>query len=377
MKVLVAGDYSPKERVRQLIVDGHYNDVLSSVKPLLAGADYSLVNFESAVTTGTERAIKKAGPALSCPGASVNLLKDAGFDSVTLANNHIRDFGDAGVINTISALREAGMEYVGGGATIDEAERTLFKTIGGKTIAIINVCEHEFSLASENRCGAAPLDAVKESRKIISSKSAADFVIVIIHGGNEYYQLPSPRMKSLYRFFVEMGADAVINHHQHCISGYEVYNGRPIFYGLGNFCFDWKAKRDSTWNVGYMVSLTLDTQIGFELIPYIQCKEEPAVVLMDGDRKARFFEEIGNLNAIIADDALLREHYDAFCKRRKPAIISPFTPYLTSYVRIAAGRHYIPYLIPDNKICAQINFIECESHRDVLLDVLHKQLENL
>ena len=375
MKVLIAGDYSPKDRVRQLIVDGKAEGVLSSVKDVINGVDYAIVNFESVVTTGKEKLIKKAGPGMYCPSESVGLLKEAGFSAVTLANNHIRDYGDDGVRNTIAALKNAALDYVGGGLDINEADAVLYKQVKGKTLAVINVCEHEFSIATEKQCGAAALDVVKESRKIRIAHSMAEYVIVIIHGGNEHYQLPSPRMKSLYRFFIEMGADAVVNHHQHCYSGYEVYQGKPIFYGLGNFCFDWNGRRGSIWNEGYMVSLTLDSTIGFELIPYIQCDEEPRVVLLNEAQSTNFFDNIGKLNNIISNDKILEEEYEAFCRKRKHSIICPFTPYLNSYVRIAAGRHYLPYLIPKQKLCGQINFIECESHRDVLLKVLHEELE--
>ena len=172
-----------------------------------------------------------------------------------------------------------------------------------------------------------------------------------------------------------MGADVVINHHQHCFSGFEVFEGKPIFYGLGNFCFDWNGRRKSMWNEGYMVELFLKDEIKFELIPYIQCDEYPIVKLMNENRRLTFNKKLIELNSIIANDALLNQTYDAFCKKRKRSIITPFTAYLTPYARIAAGRHWIPYLIPRDKLLGQINFIECESHRDVLLKVLNEELE--
>lgn len=375
MKILIAGDYSPKGRIYELILEDKTEDIFSSIKNVVEESDYSIVNFESVVTDGSEKLIKKAGPGMHCPKVSVNVLKRGGFDCVTLANNHFRDYGDIGVKNTLEALSIYGIDYVGGGIDINEAESILYKQIKGKRLAIINVCEHEFSIAKSNRCGSSPLEVVKESRKIKNAKTESDFVIVIIHGGNEHYQLPSPRMKNTYRFFIEQGADAVVNHHQHCYSGYEVYQGKPIFYGLGNFCFDWNGKRNSIWNEGFLLRLELSDTIGFDLIPYIQCNEEPRVMLMNEDKKAEFFKHIDYLNSIISDDNLLNKEYDEFCQKRKRSIICPFTPYLNSYVRIAAGRHYIPYLIPEQKLCGQINFIECESHRDVLLKVLHDKLE--
>lgn len=83
----------------------------------------------------------------------------------------------------------------------------------------------------------------------------------MFHGGVEHYNLPSPEIKQLHRFFIEAGADAVVNHHQHCFSGYEVYKSRPIFYGIGNFLFDDARKIDSPWNYVYIVELRLNKVI--------------------------------------------------------------------------------------------------------------------
>ena len=129
------------------------------------------------------------------------------------------------------------------------------------------------------------------------------------------------------------------------------------------------------WNEGYMLELDLGDRIGFELIPYIQCNETPVVVLMSEMERVEFDKKIKYLNGIIADDEALNKEYDSFVLKRKRSIICPFTPYLNSYVRIAAGRHLLPYLIPKEKLAGQINFIDCESHRDVLLKVLNEELE--
>lgn len=373
--VVIAGDYSPKDRISELLSKGQTEIIFSEISGVISEADYAIVNFESAVISDNSKLIKKAGPGMHCDPKAVKLLKDAGFDAVTLANNHFRDYGDEGVNNSINEFERNKLEYFGGGRNIEEADRIYYKEVGGKNLAFINVCEHEFSIASKERSGSSPLDVIDVSHRIIEAKRNASFVIVIVHGGNEHYQLPSPRLKKNYRFFVEMGADAVVNHHQHCYSGYEVYRGKPIFYGLGNFCFDWNGRRDSIWNEGYMIKLLLEDDVHFELIPYIQCDEVPVVTLMREEKRLLFEEKIKDLNRIITDDVLLAQEYDVFCQKRKRSIIAPFTAYLTSYARIAAGRHWIPYLIPQKKLAGQINFIECESHRDVLLKVLHEELE--
>ena len=75
-------------------------------------------------------------------------------------------------------------------------------------------------------------------------------------------------MKKKYRFLADAGADLIVNHHQHCYSGYEVYNGVPIFYGIGNFYFDNARRRDSTWNYGFMLNLDIEENISFEIASF-------------------------------------------------------------------------------------------------------------
>ena len=91
--------------------------------------------------------------------------------------------------------------------------------------------------------------------QIQEAKSKADFIVVVAHGGHEHYNLPSPRMKKWYRFFVDAGASAVVTHHTHIISGYEVYKDAPIFYSLGNFLFDWEGERNKPWNKSMIIRL--------------------------------------------------------------------------------------------------------------------------
>ena len=375
MRILIAGDFCPRDRVTKAIEEGR--PIFSeSVLQQIQSADYAIVNFECAVADASMKPIPKCGPHLRCTAKAVSVLKEAGFKCVTLANNHFRDFGSEGVRRTIEVLDESQIDHVGGGNNIKEATAILYKQIDRYKIAFINVCENEFSIADESRGGSAPLDTVDVSRRIVEARKQADHVVLIIHGGHEHYQYPSPRMTKLYRFFVEMGADAVVNHHQHCFSGCEVYQGKPILYGLGNFCFDHPKKRAGIWNEGYMTVLELSEKgIGYELIPYIQCDENPDVDLMSDEQKRVFDESITSISHTICDETMLMNEYEKYINCRRKTVITPFTPYLTEYSRAAAGRRYLPYLIPQKKMADMLNYVQCEAHRDVLTKVMRERLE--
>lgn len=160
MRILIAGDYCPQFRVASLFEQSNYGAVLDSVKDIIKRVDYSIVNFECPIIMGGETPILKQGPSLCCSKRGVEALKWAGFDCVTLANNHFYDFCETGVKQTVSACNDEGIDIVGGGINIERASAVLYKNIKGKTLAIINCCEHEFSIATETKGGSNPLNPV-------------------------------------------------------------------------------------------------------------------------------------------------------------------------------------------------------------------------
>lgn len=373
-RLLIAGDYVPTARAAALIAQGQGDRLFAPVKDLIAGADYSVVNMECAVADKDCRPIHKAGAALSCTEADVRALRAAGFRMVTLANNHFADFGQRGVELSLRALRQAGLDYVGGGLNLSEASETRFVTLpDGTTVAFINCCEHEFSVATDTRGGSQPLNPLRQYYQIMAARQGgADHIIVIVHGGHEHFPLPSARMQETYRFFIDAGADAVVNHHQHCLSGYEVYHGRPIVYGLGNFCFDRGAEADKLppgWHEGYMVELQLGGDApSVVLHPYVQCRERAEIRLLQ--ERAPFDAEIQRLNAIIADSVQLRRVVEEYYDRSMGEALGIHEPWPNVvHVLRAVLRLFRPRLLSHHRYAAR-NQVCCESHLDKLRHAL-------
>jgi len=376
-KVLIAGDFCPQARVAKLFGAEKYQAVLGDVKEIVSGADYSIVNFECPVTYGGEEPIEKCGMNLQCAEEGAKAVKWVGFDCVTLANNHFYDYGEKGVDSTLKALSKYGIDSVGGGKNLREASEILYKEIAGEKLAIINCCEHEFSIATETTAGSNPLNPIQQFYKIKEARETADYVLVIVHGGNEYYQLPSPRMKETYRFFIDAGADVVVNHHQHCFSGYEVYNGKPIFYGLGNFCFDEDNNYGKIWNEGFVVELGLQTQgVTFNLIPYLQCADSPSVKLLNQHESELFKKKIRELNAIIADEAELQKCYYAFVEQSLSSVDFLFEPYTGRIAKGLYRRHLLPSITNKKKILSLLNYIRCESHLPKIMQSLSRKISS-
>lgn len=375
MRLLVAGDYCPQCRVVEKYESGDYSSVLGVVKEIIADVDYSILNFECPVTDGEGKPISKCGPNLQCSERGMEAVKWAGFHCVTLANNHFLDYGEEGVKYTLRVCEKNGIDFVGGGINIKDASRTLYINIKGKRLAIINCCEHEFSIATAITAGSNPLNPIQQYYAIKEAKSMADYVVVIVHGGNEYYQLPSPRMKETYRFFIETGADAVVNHHQHCFSGYELYNNKPIFYGLGNFCFDNPQALDSSWNNGYMVVLHLDTDISFEVVPYCQCDTKPIVRLLTTDEEMHFKVNIQDINDVISNDELLFKSYESYLTNSESLIRVLLSPYKAKWMKGLCRRHLLPSFLSNYKKKDLLGYLQCESHLPKILHFLKNSIE--
>lgn len=366
MNVLLAGDFCPQYRVAEKIDNEEYSIVLNNIIDIVKAFDYSVVNLECPVTYGGEHPIAKFGPNLQCAEKCLDALKWTGFKCLTLANNHILDYGEEGVKNTLSSCSKRGIDYVGAGNNLSEASEVLYKEINGQRLAIINCCEHEFSIATEKSAGANPINPIQQYYVIKEAKKNSDFVLVVVHGGHEHYQLPSPRMQETYRFFIDAGADAVVNHHQHCYSGYEIYKNKPIFYGLGNFCFDREIHEKSIWNEGFMVSLQFGREVNFELYPYVQCTVVPKILIMNSDEKKSFDKRLLYLNKIISSPSELAYEFEKWASESQKMMELLFEPYNNRILRGLYIRKMLPSFINKIKKLQVINYINCEAHLDKL-----------
>ena len=192
--------------------------LFKDLQPIIDSADASLVNLETAVLNVPKSAIAKAGPAIGTDERVLELIREIGFSGVTLANNHFADYGAEGVAESLELLEGYGLWHVGAGMNAEEASELKYLQVGDQKVAIINACEHEFTIAENDKPGCNALNLILQYKVIQAAKQRADYVVVIIHGGVEHYPLPTPRMRETYRFFIDVGADAVINHHQHCYS---------------------------------------------------------------------------------------------------------------------------------------------------------------
>lgn len=371
MKVVIAGDYCEHARVSPLIENRLFGALFDKIAPVVKDSDYSFVNFEFPIVNNNCSPIEKYGPHLKGSAVSVDAIKYAGFNVCTLANNHILDQGENCCLKTKKLLEEAGIKTVGVGDSISSADDILYLEKSGEKLAVINCCEHEFSVATSISAGANPVNPISQYYIIQEARKNADFVLVVVHGGHEMCQFPSPRMKELYHFYIDVGADAVVNHHQHCYSGYEKYNEKLIVYGLGNFLFDWAGRQNQRWNEGYLVSIDFSNKgIDFMLHPYVQCNETVGVLPLNEEKQQDFWNQIDKINVVIKDGLLLKQRYEEWIMKHKGPHLTIFQPYLFRITKILFNKGLLPSFITKSKRLQILNYINCESHLDKLRIIL-------
>lgn len=246
-------------------------------------------------------------------------------------------------------------------------------------VGIINFCENEWSIADDKNPGANPVNIIDNYKQISDLKEKVDHIIVIHHGGLELFRYPSPRMKKLFRFYVDIGADIVVNHHTHCISGYEEYLGKPIFYGLGNFIFTWD-NMEAPWYQGLILALTIKKEaVEYHLIPVKQNKIENTLNICYGEERDRIINEINQINEIICIDAELENKYKLYINNNHKRL-RMFSP--IHFVKPALLRRMLFKLNFDKLVSYEkfylsfLNNLRCESHYNVLIKLIEQEVKN-
>ena len=372
-----AGGFCPTGNVEKFVMDGANapGKIWSDIKDVLNSADYRVVNLECPFLQG-QSPTEKSGPLLNAAPETAQLLKEGRFDLVTLANNHIFDHGDNGISSTLRICREHNIATVGAGLTLQDAQKTYYTKIKDRNVAFINFAENEFNTASDNHGGSNPLDIIDLYNQLREAGRQADLVIVIAHGGHEYFQYPSPRTVKLYRFLADNGADAVIGHHPHCVQGCEVYHGVPIYYSLGNFIFPGKAAVKEH-HQGLMVSLSVDCEnkCRAEIIPYDQCGSSGFISLMPENEKNTFIEQFNILSNTVTEPDKLLDLWRKFALNKEKSFVYALFPWRKSFTGILMRTGLFYRLIPRLYFLRLLNLIRCESHRDILVAVLKKLLK--
>ena len=376
IRILFAGDFCPINKVEQLALKGKADAVFGNVLTQLHDKDLSVINLECPLTKRNSP-IRKNGPNLKADPRTIECIKAGGFDIVDLANNHIADYGSSAVKETIHLLQTNNLMCVGAGSSLSNAQRELHVNCKRKAIAFLAFAENDFNWADEEEAGAWPLDPVINISQIKKARTDADIVIVLVHGGNEYDPVPSPRLVKTYRAFVDAGASTVIGTHPHVPQGYEIYKNSPIFYSLGNFLFRYKEEATNPlWSKSFAARLLFQENNvkRIEIIPYKTSTETGCLTLLKGEEFDEFSKYTVFLSKILRDDREIKKYWNAWCALMGPQRLrssSLFFPIASVYALMPSKN-----LSNMKRFLAARNQIACEAHNEILvtyMDLIGKE----
>jgi len=231
-----AGDVHFTDRTAALLTDPAR--ALGPIASVLADADLTMLNVESAITArGTPQTKSfhfRARP------AALDALRAAGVDVVTFANNHVLDYGQVGLADTLAAARAARFPYVGIGTDADAAWAPYLTTIKGRRFAFLGVSQVDELAASWVATPARPgeahaLDLARTLAAVAAAKKRADTVVVFMHWGTEGNRCPNAAQKSLAPKLAAAGADIIIGAHAHTLQGSGWLGHTFVAYGMANF----------------------------------------------------------------------------------------------------------------------------------------------
>jgi poly-gamma-glutamate synthesis protein (capsule biosynthesis protein) len=370
--ILIGGDLCPMRRNERPFVAGEPEPIYHDLLPVMREKDLSIVNLECPLTE-VEDPIRKSGPSLRADPRCATGLKAGEIDVAVLANNHIMDQGPQGLEETMRACRTQGIETVGTGMNLEQARKPLLRTVKGLRVGLLAVAEHEFSIALRRKPGAAPLDPIENLYQMQAVREDVDLLVLLIHGGNEHYPLPSPRVVQVGRFLARMGADLVVWNHIHRHGGLEIHDGVPILYGQGNFIFD-KGEQSEAWNTGYLARVRAGQEgvRNVELIPYSQSRDHDGVRRLTTQASAALLAEVARLSAVIEDPQKLEEEWRAFCGAHRRTYLKLIYGWNKQLRRQMRRGIPLSQLVPPHTLNVLLNLFQSEAHHDAATEVLRQ-----
>lgn len=264
---------------------GDFRHPFAMVEKHLKSGDIVFGNLENPITPGREimmpEMVLRADPGVE------TALKNAGFTILSLANNHLPDFGRQGLLDTFQYLNQAGIEYAGAGKTENEAFAAKYIETKGMKLAFLAFTDPVLVdgsyLAGVDNPGAAYLDQEKVKAAVRDAGEKADFVVVSMHAGTEYEHGPDRTQIQFARLAIDAGADLVLGHHPHVLQKAEEYKGKYIFYSLGNFVFDQKWSRAAREGLIAKIFITRQGVEKVEFLPvFINDQNQPQVIEGEG-----------------------------------------------------------------------------------------------
>lgn len=289
-RVLFAGDIRLFDAFSGALFD-------ENVQALSDACDIRCCNFEGAAFHKDAATHKKAGPAVMQGKNAPARILDAGFNLITLANNHVMDYGVNGLFATLAAFSP--VPLVGAGLRSPEAYRPYIAECNGVKLGFLAVSERQYgTLDGSIPSGTAWVHAPQTMNNIRLLCAECAHVIVLVHAGLEDVGQPLPEWRALYKQYIDAGATAVVCHHPHVPQGWERYKNGVIFYSLGNCA--WEPVDEFPSQKSLLVRIAFDNHrlVDFSVRPVEYRDGQLRFDDSDGTRA-----RLDALNGVLHDDA--------------------------------------------------------------------------
>ena len=370
LRLYIGADFVPTDINRVLFETGNIEALVGKeLLGLFKQSDLNVFNLEVPLTDASTP-IDKFGNNLKSPTKTIYGYKALEPIFLTLANNHSLDHGVEGLTTTLELLNKHDIKNAGAGANVKEAKKPFIFEKDGIRIGFYLCAEHEYTVASCHTMGANPFDVLESFDDVETLKKTCDYVIVLYHGGKEFYRYPSPMLQRYCRKFVDKGADLVVCQHSHCIGSREDYGKGTIIYGQGNFIFNSEFyiqhKEFVKDSLLINVEVTKDSFI---------VSEVPIRSTEMGTRLATESEADETLTAYkqrsehIRDAHFVVQAYKDFADTHVKRYLREFIgrSFTIRAINALFGRKLMQLLLGKTSYLAIQNYLECEAHHELFL----------
>tara|TARA_Y100001958_G_C21247189_1_gene578238 strand:+ start:933 stop:2030 length:1098 start_codon:yes stop_codon:yes gene_type:complete len=351
----IFGDFyiSPKDKI----------DDFASIQNELDKTKFNFINFEGPLfDKSNDNRISKTGPNLRQNKNSYRLLSKLNILNLCLSNNHILDYGEKGLKNSIDILTKNNFNLYGLANEENKSVKLCKKKIG-----IINVSEEEWQ--SHYSSLIQTDDIIRTSNVILKNKKLNDFNILIYHGGLEHQKYPSNSLIKKLSFYMDLGVDLICVHHSHCMSGIKLINNKKIYFGLGNFYFS-EFNQHSNIGLGIKVSIKDNSLISDHF--FVKNYNRKIKFINSSKREYDSLnKKFNSITEIINNKELLNIENNRIEKKLYQNYINYINPFYFPNRFIKNLNNFIF----KSKVMLLYNLIKNESHREMLISALKKFLK--
>lgn len=370
LRLYIGADFVPTDINRVLFETGNIEALVGKeLLGLFKQSDLNVFNLEVPLTDASTP-IDKFGNNLKSPTKTIYGYKALEPIFLTLANNHSLDHGVEGLTTTLELLNKHDIKNAGAGANVKEAKKPFIFEKDGIRIGFYLCAEHEFTVASCHTMGANPFDVLESFDDVETLKKTCDYVIVLYHGGKEFYRYPSPMLQRYCRKFVDKGADLVVCQHSHCIGSREDYGKGTIIYGQGNFIFNSEFYIQHKEFVKDSLLINIEATKDSFIV-----SEVPIRSTEMGTRLATESEADETLTAYkqrsehIRDAHFVVQAYKDFADTHVKRYLREFIgrSFTIRVINALFGRKLMQLLLGKTSYLAIQNYLECEAHHELFL----------